>query len=73
MRIREPTVAPGRSHAGALPRAQPDLFGPVAFDPTVSRLIDRLAHDEAKALRAAREHAWDLARNEGAGHRRRAP
>ncbi|MET9245620.1 IS1380 family transposase [Nonomuraea sp. NPDC003709] len=48
----------------ALLRAQPDVFGPVASDPTVSRLIDRLARDEAKALkalRAAREHAWDLA------------
>ena len=26
-------------------RAQPDLFGPVASDPTVSRLVDRLAAD----------------------------
>ncbi|WP_442939466.1 transposase, partial [Nonomuraea sp. SYSU D8015] len=33
----------------ALLRAQPELFGPVASDPTVSRLIDRLARDEAKA------------------------
>jgi hypothetical protein len=49
-------------------RAQPELFGPVASDPTVSRLIDRLARDEVKALKAlraaralARERAWDLA------------
>ncbi|WP_433516519.1 transposase [Nonomuraea sp. CA-143628] len=45
-------------------RAQPGLLGPVASDPTGSRLINRLARDEAKALkalRAAREHAWDLA------------
>jgi hypothetical protein len=55
----------------ALLRAQPDLFGPVASDPTVSRLIDRLAQDETKALKAlkalraaralARQRAWDLA------------
>ncbi|MGW4968382.1 IS1380 family transposase [Nonomuraea sp. NPDC004186] len=52
----------------ALLRAQPELFGAVASDPTVSRLIDRLAHDEAKALKAlrsaralARERAWKLA------------
>ncbi|GAA2909597.1 hypothetical protein GCM10010517_76040 [Streptosporangium fragile] len=51
----------------ALLRAQPDLFGPVASGPTVSRLIDRLARDEAKALKAlraaraqARERAWNL-------------
>jgi hypothetical protein len=49
-------------------RAQPELFGPVASDPTVSRLIDRLARDETKALKAlraaratARERAWELA------------
>ncbi|MEU8251417.1 IS1380 family transposase [Nonomuraea sp. NPDC048916] len=52
----------------ALLRAQPELFGHVASDPTVSRLIDRLARDEVKALKAlraartlARERAWDLA------------
>jgi nucleotide-binding universal stress UspA family protein len=41
-------------------RAQPELFGPVASDPTVSRLIDALAEqpDEAvAAIRAARAHA----------------
>ena len=49
-------------------RSQPHLFGPVASDPTVSRLIDRLAGDTTKALTAiraaraiAREHAWTLA------------
>lgn len=41
-------------------RAQPELFGPVASDPTVSRLIDALAErpDEAiAAIRAARAAA----------------
>ncbi|MFF5245446.1 IS1380 family transposase [Streptosporangium sp. NPDC000095] len=49
-------------------RSQPQLFGPIASDPTASRLIDRLATDTAKALTAircaraiAREHAWTLA------------
>lgn len=49
-------------------RSQPELLGPVASDPTVSRLIDRLAADTTKALKAirsaraiAREHAWTLA------------
>ncbi|MEU8249759.1 IS1380 family transposase [Nonomuraea sp. NPDC048916] len=58
----------------ALLRAQPDLFGPVASDPTVSRLIDRLARDEVKALKAlraaralARERAWHLAGAEAPG------
>ncbi|GAA3445744.1 IS1380 family transposase [Planomonospora venezuelensis] len=44
----------------ALLRAQPELFGHVASDPTVSRLIDRLAADPTralKAIRAARAHA----------------
>uniref|UniRef100_UPI003F494424 IS1380 family transposase n=1 Tax=Nonomuraea sp. CA-252377 TaxID=3240003 RepID=UPI003F494424 len=52
----------------ALLRSQPELFGPVASDPTVSRLIDRLAADEARALKAiravratARRRAWHLA------------
>jgi len=52
----------------ALLRAQPELFGPVASDPTVSRLITQLAHDETKAVKAiraahaaARERAWTLA------------
>lgn len=49
-------------------RSQPELFGPVASDPTVSRLIDRLATDTPKALTAirtaraiARERTWVLA------------
>jgi hypothetical protein len=52
----------------ALLRSQPELFGPIASDPTVSRLIDRLAADTTKALKAiraaraiAREHAWTRA------------
>lgn len=49
-------------------RAEPGVFGPVASDPTVSRLIATLAADAPKALAAiasARAHAraavWDLA------------
>ena len=49
----------------ALVRAQPEVFGPVASDPTVSRLIGRLAADEEAAVAAiraaraaARDHAW---------------
>ena len=49
-------------------RAQPELFGPVASDPVVSRLAGRLAADAPRALRAirgaraaARQRAWDLA------------
>ncbi|WP_327103462.1 IS1380 family transposase [Nonomuraea glycinis] len=52
----------------ALLRSQPHLFGPIASDPTVSRLIDRLATDTTTALKAlrraraiAREHAWTRA------------
>lgn len=52
----------------ALLRAQPELFGPVASDPTVSHLIDRLATDSTRALKAiraaratARARAWMLA------------
>ncbi|MFI6803341.1 IS1380 family transposase [Streptosporangium canum] len=52
----------------ALLRSQPDLFGPVASDPTVPRLIDRLAADPDRALKAiraaratARSRAWTLA------------
>jgi len=53
--------------AGVL-RAEPELFGPVASDPVVSRLIGRLAADAPAALAAirsaraaARERAWELA------------
>jgi hypothetical protein len=49
-------------------RAQPELFGPVASDPVVSRLITALAADAPRALRAirkaraaARDRAWALA------------
>ncbi|WP_030600218.1 IS1380 family transposase [Streptomyces fulvoviolaceus] len=49
-------------------RAEPDLFGPVASDPTVSRLIDTLAASGPKALAAIRSaraevrtQVWELA------------
>jgi hypothetical protein len=52
----------------ALLRAEPELFGPVASDPVVSRLVGRLAADAPRALKAiraaraaARERAWPLA------------
>jgi hypothetical protein len=52
----------------AMLRAQPELFGPVASDPVVSRLVARLAADAPAALKAiraaradARQRAWDLA------------
>jgi hypothetical protein len=52
----------------AVLRAQPGLFGPVASDPVVSRLIARLAADAPRSLKAiraarsaARERVWALA------------
>jgi len=49
-------------------RCEPALFGPVASDPVVSRLVTRLAGDAPRALRAiraaratARARSWDLA------------
>jgi hypothetical protein len=49
-------------------RAEPGLFGPVASDPVVSRLVTQLAADApaamtaiGKARSAARERAWKLA------------
>jgi hypothetical protein len=52
----------------AMLRAEPALFGPVASDPTVSRLIDTLAAAGARALAAirtaraeVRDHVWQLA------------
>jgi hypothetical protein len=49
-------------------RAEPAVFGPVASDPTVSRLIDALAVAGPKALTAirsaraqVRDHVWKLA------------
>ncbi|GGX40937.1 hypothetical protein GCM10010353_65390 [Streptomyces chryseus] len=54
--------------AGML-RAEPAVFGQVASDPTVSRLIDTLAAAGPKALSAiraaraeAREHVWNVAK-----------
>lgn len=38
----------------AMLRAEPDVFGPVASDPTVSRLIDALAASGPKTLTAIR-------------------
>jgi Transposase DDE domain group 1 len=52
----------------AVLRAQPELCGPVASDPVISRLVSALAADAPRALRAirkaratARERAWALA------------
>ena len=48
----------------ALVRAQPEVFGPVASDPTVSRLIGRWAADDeaaVAAIRAARASARERA------------
>ncbi|SEO64166.1 Transposase DDE domain group 1 [Actinacidiphila rubida] len=49
-------------------RAEPAVFGPVASDPTVSRLVDTLAGSGKRALTAirraraqVREHLWALA------------
>jgi hypothetical protein len=49
-------------------RAEPALFGPVASDPVISRLVARLAAGAPTALRAirkaraaARQRAWELA------------
>jgi Transposase DDE domain group 1 len=58
----------------AVLRAQPELCGPVASDPVVSRLITALAADAPRALRAirraraaARENAWSLAGDRAPG------
>jgi hypothetical protein len=60
----------------AVLRAQPELAGPVASDPVISRLVAALAAEGPRALRAirkaraaARERAWALAgdRAPGAG------
>ena len=52
----------------AMLRCEPDVFGPVASDPTVSRLIDALAASGEKALQAIRSarsevraQVWSLA------------
>lgn len=56
-------------------RAAPQVFGPVASDPTVSRLVDALAADAPAALAAiaaaraaARERAWSLAGEHAPDH-----
>ena len=58
----------------AMVRAQPELFGPAASDPVVSRLVTRLAADLPRALKAiraaraaARQRAWELAGNAAPG------
>ena len=52
----------------AVLRDSPEVFGPVASDPTISRLIHALAEAGPKALRlirgaraAARDHVWKVA------------
>jgi hypothetical protein len=59
----------------AVLRTEPDLYGLVASDPTVSRVIDRLAADPVAALRAlhaarapARAAAWRLAGDRAPDH-----
>jgi hypothetical protein len=56
-------------------RSAPEVFGPVASDPTVSRLIDTLAADAPAALAAitsaravARARAWALAGEHAPDH-----
>jgi hypothetical protein len=58
----------------AVLRSQPELAGPVASDPVVSRLVTALAADAPRALRvirkaraAARERAWTLAGDRAPG------
>jgi hypothetical protein len=58
----------------ALLREQPELAGPVASDPVVSRLVSGLAGDLPRALKAirsaraaARERAWALAGQDAPG------
>ena len=52
----------------AVVRAQPELFGKVASDPTISRLIDALGEDPAAAIAAVRG-ARAAARSTVWGHR----
>jgi hypothetical protein len=59
----------------AVLREQPELAGPVASDPVVSRLVRDLAADGPRALKAiraargaARERAWTLAGQNAPGH-----
>jgi hypothetical protein len=59
----------------AVLRAEPGVYGRVASDPTVSRTIDRLAHDATTALAAintaraqTRARAWALAGKHAPDH-----
>jgi hypothetical protein len=59
----------------AVLRAEPGVFGPVASDPTVSRLVDALAADADRALKtidaaraAARARVWSVAGEHGPDH-----
>jgi len=59
----------------AVLRAEPALFGPVASDPTVSRLVDTLAADADRALAAidaaraaARARVWAAAGQHAPNH-----
>lgn len=56
----------------ALVRAQPELFGTVASDPTISRLIDALGEDSAAVITAIRT-ARAAARARVWGHRAPVP
>ena len=56
-------------------RAEPGVYGPVASDPTVSRLIAALAEDADKAIKAiagarqqARARVWSLAGEHAPDH-----
>ena len=56
-------------------RCEPGVYGRVASDPTVSRVIQTLAGDADKAVRAinkaracVRERAWDLAGSQAPDH-----
>ena len=66
-------VAPGGDCLAdiAVLREQPDLAGPVASDPVVSRLVRDLAAEGLRALKAiraaARERAWALAGDNAPG------
>jgi hypothetical protein len=54
----------------AVLRAQPELAGPVASDPVISRLVAALAAEGPRALKAirrARERAWALAGDRAPG------
>jgi Transposase DDE domain group 1 len=58
----------------AVLRAEPELTGPVASDPVISRLVSALAAEAPRALRAiraaraaARERAWALAGDRAPG------